>query len=155
MRQLDPTTARLMKWVFEGLILRLERVADSIAAVEQWTVTDRNVRLALVIDRLEPTITKAASSIYRAAAVADFKRQPGPFDHDALNVLYPEASEAESARLERVEIARERNLVENKDASSKVTPGDWLRLLAALQENLVDLEFRLNDEAKLRGADSR
>jgi len=131
-----PTHTRTTQSFYDRVVARLERRAAEMVEQDLMVeVPDRNLRLALAFDDLEPTVMPATARLYRAAATHAIARQPGPADDAAMLVLHPEPSEFESARQEKIAQKRAANLTTLRGPQQKakhLSMGDWTSLFDAL-----------------------
>lgn len=125
------------KWFYARVVARLERHADAlVAAGEMVQLPDRNLRLALAFDHLEPRISEGTARLYRAALIDAIESNPGPMDYGAMEILRPEPSENSDFRLERLAEKRAANLTLLRGSQQKakwVSDADWKKLLEGLE----------------------
>lgn len=105
---------------------------------ELGVVTDRNCSLALAwLDRL-PHLQPASARLYRAAIAYTIKRQHGPMDEQALEILKPAWSEVEAECVAQLSIERKANLTSLRGAQQRaehLPKEDWIALLKALRDS--------------------
>ena len=103
---------------------------------DQWLVTDRNCALALAwLERL-PFLQPSSARQYRAAIIYSIKRQPGPMDAQALEILKPEWNEVEAERVAQLDVERKANLKELRGSQQRaehLPTADWVVLLTSLR----------------------
>lgn len=136
MRKAATTKTPKTKQFYAGVISRLEKHADEmVAAGDMIHIEDRNLRIALAYNHLEPLVTKGTARLYRAAAIDAVESDPGPMDHIAMEILRPEPSEDTDFQLERLADKRAANLITLRGPQQKakwVSPADWDRLLSGI-----------------------
>jgi integrase len=137
MPKASPTKTPRTKSFYAGVVARIERHADAmVAAGDMVHIEDRNLRLALAFDDLEPRVTEGTARLYRAALIDAIQSNPGQMDYDAMEVLCPEFSETTDLRLERLAEKRAANLTVLRGPQQKarwVSERDWKQLLSGLQ----------------------
>jgi integrase len=125
------------KSFYARVVARIERHADKLVeAGEMVELADRNLRLALAFDHLEPRVSEGTARLYRAALIHAIESNPGPMDYGAMEILQPEPSENTDFRLERLAAKRAANLTSRRGPQQKakwVSETDWQKLLVALR----------------------
>ena len=132
----DPGTPKFCM-TYERVVQVVQRHVERLRERDdQWLVTDRNCALALAwLDRL-PFLQPASARQYRAAIIYSIKRQPGPMDEQALEILKPEWNEVEAERVTRLDAERRANLTKLRGSQQRaehLQAADWVALLTALR----------------------